>query len=365
MHYKKALLFLLMTIITLCSAQEKTYPSEAYFDPSDIKRQIISAIEKSKESVDIAVSDITSRDIIHSLLEAHGRGVHIRIVVDRRRSLSRRPLSLLCQKQNETFMTKLFDQKGIMRNNFAIFDSALLVTGSYQWSENEGKHTRYNVIFTDIAKVLVKYQKEFEYLFSKAVAPPITSTASPKRGNTESTFSQAHSESKKNARQIIAKNYGIIITATEEGSIDMDFEEFDTIFGVASELLDEQKEALWHPCKGKRITWSGRVNYIGWGLFTGWMMGVDHGDTSVEVKLNPANKKYFSNVKHGNTVTYTGRVASRVTRIFPYKLEDGYVLEILDTEVPPPPPLCPESIRNHDIIPVSQGPKKNIYYQIL
>jgi hypothetical protein len=358
MCYKKILLSFLLTISSLLYAQEKIYSSEAYFTPYDIKRQILHAIEKSKDSIDIAVLDITSKDILHSLMKAQERGVHIRIVVNRKQSLSREPLSRLYQNQNKGFIIKVFNQKGIMRNNFAIFDGKLLITGSYRWNKNESKLTRDNAIFTDIAKVLVKYQKEFDHLFSKAVTPRIPATVHPAGSDVESVLPAALPESLLDEKQIITRNHGVIITETLDGYIDMNFEEFNTIFGMASKLYDEQKESLWHHCKGKRVKWNGRVNYIGWGLLTGWMMGVDYGDTNVEIKLNAANKKHFSKVNHGNMVTYTGKLTSRVTRVFPYKLEDGYVLDILDTEDPSPRILCPESIRNHDVIPISQGPKK-------
>ncbi|MCR4320223.1 MAG: hypothetical protein NUV74_07840, partial [Candidatus Brocadiaceae bacterium] len=116
------------------------------------------------------------------------------------------------------------------------------------------------------------------------------------------------------------------------------------------------KEAMWSRCVGKRVKWRGKVNYIGWGLVTGWMLGITHGDTSVEIKLNANNKSHFSDVKYGNTVTYTGKLDSRVTRIFPYKLEDGDVLKNENT--PPEPLKASELVANPYIMPVSQGLKK-------
>ena len=108
---------------------------------------------------------------------------------------------------------------------------------------------------------------------------------------------------------------------------------------------------------GKRVKWRGKVNYIGWGLVTGWMLGVTCGDTSVEVKLNSDNKSHFSDVKYGNTVTYTGNLDSRVTRVFPYKLENG---DVLKNENTPPEPLNASGLAaNPYIMPVSQGPKKH------
>ncbi|MFN3533099.1 MAG: phospholipase D-like domain-containing protein [Candidatus Brocadia sp.] len=337
--------------------QDRAFSSDVYFTSQEIKGQILHAIEGCRESIDIAVLDITSKDILNALVQAQERGVHVRIVVDRKRALTKGPLSDLYKNKN--FAIKALIQKGRMHNNFAIFDSKLLATGSYSWNEDAGRFNRYNVIFTDETRLLVKHQKEFDRLFYEGI------TAGTKAG-----VSAAEKEGEKIAgipsviipgvpkegNQVVASNYGFVITETPDGYINMSFEEFNNIFGVASELSDEQKESLWSRCVGKRVKWNGRVTYIGWGLITGWMMSVSHGDTSVEIKLNSAHKERFSGVKYGSTVTYTGKLDSRVTRIFPYKLEDGDVLEIKNTLSPPS--STNELFENPDVVPVSQGPKK-------
>lgn len=351
----------IVILITSFLSIRDSMPSDVYFTPQDIKREVLRAIEKSQESIDIAVFDITSNDILNALVTAQERGVHIRIVVDRKRTLAKGPLSRI--DKSKGFVTKALIQKGIMHSNFAIFDSKLLMTGSYYWNENVNKFNHYNSIFTDEAKVLVKYQREFDRLFyegvtsagvDKKVAIPF---AQEKPEKTEKELQAAISDGTAAERRVIVSKYGFVITEKPDGYIDMNFEEFDDILGVAGGLPDEQKENLWNRCVNKRVKWTGKVNYIGWNLMAGWMLGVTHGHTSVEVKLNPANKERFSHVKYGNTVTYTGKLKSRVTRIFPYKLEDGDVVKIEDNT--PVKPLNPEELAvNPYIMPVSQGPKR-------
>ncbi|MEP9410534.1 MAG: hypothetical protein HRF42_03895 [Candidatus Brocadia sp.] len=353
MYWKKICIPLIVAIVTsFFSMQNEAFSSDVYFTPQEIKGQILHAIEGCRESLDIAVRDITSRDIINALVKAGERGVHIRIVIDRKRSLTKGPLSRLYK--NKDFAIKTLVQKGQMYSNFAIFDSKLLATGSYCWSGDAGRFNRYNTIFTDETRLLVKYQREFDRLFHEGIAtgvkekedateagkPPSTTTEAPVTGT-----------------RVIASNFGIIITETPNGYINMGFEEFNNIFGMTSELSDDQKEHLWSQCMGRKVRWSGKVTYIGWGLTTGWMMSVSHGDTSVEIKLNPLHKDRFSLVKYGNTVTYTGKLDSRVTKIFPYKLVDGDIYNIQNG--------TSASIKNTDelfeypdVVPVSQGPKK-------
>lgn len=336
--------------------------SDAYFTPEDIKRQILRAIEGSQESIDIAVFEITSNDILNALIKAQERGVHIRMVMDRKRTFVKSPLSRIHKRKK--FVTKVLIQKGIMRNNFAVFDSKLLMTGSYYWNENVNKFNRYNVIFTDEAKVLVKYQREFDRLFYEAVTPVSAGskgTIPSAQKETEMIEKEPEAVIPENVvdeERVVVSKYGFIITGTADGYIDMNFEEFNDILGVAGDLPDEQKESLWNRCIDKRVKWTGKVNYIGWNLMTGWMLGVTHGDTSVEIKLNPANKDRFSQVEYGNTVTYTGKLKSRVTRIFPYKLEDGDVIKIENNTKPLESLNSEELAANPYIVPISQGPKK-------
>ncbi len=337
--------------------QDDVFSSDVYFAPHEIKGQLLHAIEGCRESLDIAVSDITSHDILSALVKAQERGVQVRIVVDRKRILVKGALSNYYKSKE--FAIKVLIQKGRMYNTFAIFDSKLLVTGSYSWNENAGRFNRYDAIFTGETRLVVKYQREFERLFHEGITPDVKEDVPASEKRVEEVAGKPAAGIPKipdNVSRVVASNYGVVITETPDGYITMGFEEFNNIFGMASELSDEQKESLWSRCVGKRVMWNGKVTYIGWGLVTGWMMSVSHGDTSVEIKLNPARKDHFSHVKYGNTVTYTGKLDSRVTRIFPYKLEDGNVLEIKNTL---PAPLSTNELgENPYTVPVSQGPKK-------
>ncbi len=351
----------ILTVLGIASSslylQNRAFSADAYFTPHDIKRQILHSIEESKETIDIAVSDITSNDILNALVKAQERGVQVRVVVGRKHALMKERLSNLHKNKECAFRALV--KRGLMHNNFAIFDCKLLVTGSYYWSENVSKFNRDNAIFTDDAKVLMKYQREFDCLFLEGITSTIkeaTPIAKEKFETVESKPAAITTTDATRGKQVIVSNYGIVITENPDGYIAMNFEEFNNVFGMASDLSDEQKESLWSRCVDKKVKWNGKVTYIGWGLVTGWMMSITYGDTSVEIKLNSANKGRFSRVKYGNTVNYTGKLDSRVTKIFPYKLNEGDVLEVEDT--PPKHLTYNELIENPDVIPVSQGPKK-------
>ncbi len=341
------------TILCFCLMQDGAYSSDAYFSPLDIKAQTLRAIGECKESIDIAATDLASDDVMNALQQAKNRGVRVRIVVDRKHSLRKGTLSTAYR--NKEFPIKVFIHREMMRHNFAIFDCRLLTTGTYSWNDRTGRFHRDNAIFTDEAKLLVKYQKEFEGLFHEGVAPELRDAVSRAEEKPAETI-PATPAPVVQEQQVVASVSGTVITESPDGFISKNFDEFNRIFGVASGLSEEQKEALWNPCVNKKVQWRGKVTYMGWNLLTGWMMSVMHGDTSVEIKLNSANKARFSSVKYGNTVVYTGTLDSRVTRVFPYKLNDGDVLETANTSMKLIEPGALKS--NPYIVPVSQGPKK-------
>lgn len=57
--------------------------------------------------------------------------------------------------------------RGIMHNKIGIFDKKIVVTGSYNWTENAEKYNYENAVFLDDKESVEKYIKEFEGLWNK------------------------------------------------------------------------------------------------------------------------------------------------------------------------------------------------------
>ncbi|MFO0795643.1 MAG: phospholipase D-like domain-containing protein [Candidatus Brocadiaceae bacterium] len=359
MRFKNVYLAILAAIATGSpfGIQNKAFSSDVYFTRQEVKGHIIQAIEGVSESIDISVQDITSKDILNALVRAKERGVHIRIMADKKRSLKRSGLSDFYK--NKAFAIKALNPRERIRSSFAIFDCKLLIIGAYDWNEVVGRLNRDDAVFTEETKLLVKFQKEFDRLFHEGIDhdEPGVSGETEKEETAKAGTAPTGQKAMPSGTKVVASRYGVVITENKDGYLDMNFEEFDDIFGLASGLTEEQKENLWSRCTGKRVQWHGQViSYPSWTLITGWIMGVKNGNIDIEIKLNAANKAHFSPVKYGNTVTYTGKLGSRVTRIFPYKLEDGDVLAIEDTR--------PAPVNEHELgidpdgVPVSHDSEK-------
>ena len=145
------------------------YKAETYFSPNGgVASNIIKAINNAKFSIDLAIFDLTSNDIASSLEKAQKRGVKIRIIADSRQAKGRN--SMIPTLADSQFNLKIThgEGRGIMHNKFAIFDGKLMVTGSYNWTNNAERFNYENAIFVTDPNVIQQYQKYFDDIWQNA-----------------------------------------------------------------------------------------------------------------------------------------------------------------------------------------------------
>ena len=142
------------------------YKAETHFSPNGgVAANIIKAINNTKSSIDLAIFDLTSNDITSSLEKAQKRGVKIRIIADSRQAKGHN--SMMPTLADDQFNLKIThgEGRGIMHNKFAIFDGKLIVTGSYNWTNNAERFNYENAIFITDPNVIRQYQKEFDKIW--------------------------------------------------------------------------------------------------------------------------------------------------------------------------------------------------------
>ena len=142
---------------------------EAYFSPNGhIKNRIVDEIANAKDSIDIAVFNITSFAIGTALKKAWKKGLRIRILADQGESEDLHSIiGSLMQNGLRIKLVKGRGKNGLMHNKFAVFDHQLLLTGSYNWTET-AEHANYeNAVFLRDKDLLKAYQNEFDLIWSK------------------------------------------------------------------------------------------------------------------------------------------------------------------------------------------------------
>ncbi len=144
-----------------------SYNTQAFFSPNgSVRNQIIKAINECKKTLDIAIFDLTATDILMALEEAKKRGVNIRIIADSRQAKGVH--SAVKQLFEDGLKLKITNGKkgGIMHNKFAIFDDKLLITGSYNWTDNAEFRNYENAIFTTDLNLIKNFKAEFNNIWN-------------------------------------------------------------------------------------------------------------------------------------------------------------------------------------------------------
>ena len=145
------------------------YKAETYFSPNGgVAANIIRAINNTKSSIDLAIFDLTYNDIASSLERAQKRGVKIQIIADSRQAKG--DYSKIPILANDQISIKIThgEGRGIMHNKFAIFDGKIMITGSYNWTNNAERFNYENAIFITDPNVITQYQKDFDSIWQNA-----------------------------------------------------------------------------------------------------------------------------------------------------------------------------------------------------
>ncbi len=138
--------------------------SEVFFSPGeDCPAAIIRLFEDARKSVDICVFTITDDRISDAIVEAHRRGVRIRILTDDAKA---EDLGSDIGRFEHVHIPVRVDRSPFhMHNKFAIFDGRTLLNGSYNWTRGAARDNAENLVITDDPRLIGPFQKTFDRLW--------------------------------------------------------------------------------------------------------------------------------------------------------------------------------------------------------
>ena len=146
----------------------------AFFSPGEeCLKEIVHRFQSAKRTVELCVFTITDDRISRSILDAHRRGVKVRIISDvekaddlgsdlRQFADSGIPVKLIRAMSADAY------KSGHMHHKFAIFDSTRLVNGSYNWTRGAADINFENLIESADSNLLRRFGAEFERLWNLA-----------------------------------------------------------------------------------------------------------------------------------------------------------------------------------------------------
>lgn len=156
----------LQGVIKLLYASENEIKASAYFSPGDdCLHRIRRLIGEARHSLDICVFTITDNRIVARLKEARERGVTIRIISDDDKSMDLG--SDLERLMREGINCRLDRTTAHMHHKFAIADSDLLLTGSYNWTRSAATENDENIVVTNNPKLVRSFGGKFEEMWRK------------------------------------------------------------------------------------------------------------------------------------------------------------------------------------------------------
>ena len=140
--------------------------AEALFSPQDnCPGRIRSLLYEARKAVDLCVFTITDDRLTSSILEAHQRGVRIRIITDDDKSAD---LGSDAERFLEAGIALRTDRSEYhMHHKFAIFDGELLLNGSYNWTRGAAENNEENIIITSDRRLIESFAAAFESLWEK------------------------------------------------------------------------------------------------------------------------------------------------------------------------------------------------------
>jgi phosphatidylserine/phosphatidylglycerophosphate/cardiolipin synthase-like enzyme len=138
---------------------------EAHFSPGEGPlRAIVRLIEEARGSIDVCVFTVTDDRLSRALLDAHRRGIRVRMVSDDEKSLDAG--SDMDRLRDAGIPVRLDRAEAHMHHKFAVFDRVRLLTGSYNWTRSAADVNHENVLVSDDPRLVQPFCRAFDDLWT-------------------------------------------------------------------------------------------------------------------------------------------------------------------------------------------------------
>ena len=142
----------------------RTSRSEVYFSPYD---DCVAAIRRflgdAAHRLDICLFTIADDRLTSAVLDAHRRGVRVRLLTDNDKLYDRG--SDVRQLSGAGLPVRIDRTSDHMHHKFAIADNRTVLTGSYNWTRSAAELNHENLLITDDVAIVRRYTQEFGRLW--------------------------------------------------------------------------------------------------------------------------------------------------------------------------------------------------------
>ncbi|WP_434382837.1 phospholipase D-like domain-containing protein [Melittangium boletus] len=148
---------------TLLPARESGQVDVQFSPGEGPLRTILRLIGEARGSADVCVFTLTDDRITRALLEAHARGLRLRVVSDDGKALD--PGSDVERLRAAGIPVRLDRTPAHMHHKFAVFDRLRLLTGSYNWTRSAASENHENVLVSEDARLVQPFCRAFDALW--------------------------------------------------------------------------------------------------------------------------------------------------------------------------------------------------------
>ncbi len=156
------------------------YPRYAFSPEGGVEDLLVDAIGRSRRTIDVAIFSLYSQRVADALIAAKARGVAVRVAADGSQSRRSQPVRTLVEAGVDLRVSAGRGGLGVLHHKYAVFDGALLMTGSYNFSQNAELYNFENDLFTTALGEVAAYGGEFAVVWAQAHAPAAGEIAAPK-----------------------------------------------------------------------------------------------------------------------------------------------------------------------------------------
>lgn len=139
---------------------------DVHFSPGDdCLVAIVRELGRAASTADICVFTITDDRIARAVIDAHRRGVTVRVITDNDKAHDEgSDVGRIARAGVEVRE----DQSPFhMHHKFAVFDGRTVLTGSYNWTRGAAEKNQENLVVTDDARLVGPFGREFASLWSR------------------------------------------------------------------------------------------------------------------------------------------------------------------------------------------------------
>lgn len=142
-------------------------------DPQNPDKIFVELLQRAQKSLDLAIYDITEPSIINALIQAHQRGVRVRIITDSDSLNPGRHSTGHIQAMVEAGIPMRGDNRtALMHHKFMIMDGNEVITGSLNLTHSSLYRDNNNSLKIASPQLAANYQAEFNRMFEQGLMGP-------------------------------------------------------------------------------------------------------------------------------------------------------------------------------------------------